>query len=81
MLYRKRADEKTVGAWEGCDGALSIQPFEGSRVATVGELLGPCGRVTLIIVNPQGMISTNRLPMRVLTEAPNVLSSGWVPKR
>jgi hypothetical protein len=31
VLYRKRADEKTVGPWEGCDGALSIQPFEGSR--------------------------------------------------
>jgi hypothetical protein len=38
VLYRKRADEKTVGQHEGLDGALSIQPFEGSRVTTLWDL-------------------------------------------
>jgi hypothetical protein len=40
VLYRKRADEKTVGQHEGLEGALSIQPFEGSRVTTVWDLNG-----------------------------------------
>ena len=31
VLYRKRAEEKAVGQREGPSGALSIQPFEGSR--------------------------------------------------
>ena len=38
VLYRKRADEKAVGPREGRDGALSIQPFEGSRVTTLWGL-------------------------------------------
>ena len=32
MLYRKRADEKSVGRREGDNGALSIKPFERGRV-------------------------------------------------
>jgi len=38
VLYRKRADEKAVGQREGPDGALSIQPFERSRVTTLWDL-------------------------------------------
>ena len=38
VLYRKRADEKAVGQREGPIGALSIQPFEGSRVTTLWSL-------------------------------------------
>jgi hypothetical protein len=40
VLYRKRAGEKAVGQREGRDGALSIQPFERSRVTTLWDLNG-----------------------------------------
>ena len=35
VLYWKRADEKSVGPRESHNGALSIKPFERSRVTTV----------------------------------------------
>jgi len=38
VLYRKRADEKSVGPREGDNGALSIKPFERGRVTTLWEL-------------------------------------------
>jgi hypothetical protein len=38
VLYRKRADEKSVGQREGHNGALSIKPFERSRVTTLWDL-------------------------------------------
>ena len=38
VLYRKRADEKSVGRREGDNGALSIKPFERSRVTTLWDL-------------------------------------------
>ena len=38
VLYRKRADEKSVGRREGDNGALSIKPFERGRVTTLWDL-------------------------------------------
>ena len=38
VLYRKRADEKSVGRREGDNGALSIKPFERGRAATLWDL-------------------------------------------
>ena len=38
VLYRKRAGERGMEPREGPDGALSIQPFEGSRVTTLWDL-------------------------------------------
>ena len=38
MLNRKRAAEKAMGQRATSDGALSIQPFEGSRVTTLWDL-------------------------------------------
>ena len=38
VLYRKRAGEKPLAHWAAADGALSIQPFEGSRVTTLWDL-------------------------------------------
>jgi hypothetical protein len=38
VLYRKRAGEKAMQRRECPDGALSIQPFEGSRVTTLWDL-------------------------------------------
>ena len=45
MLYRKRAGEKPLAHWAAADGALSIQPFEGSRVTTLWDLnrVSPAG--------------------------------------
>jgi hypothetical protein len=40
VLYRKRAGEKAVGQRDGGNGALSIQPFERSRVTTLWDLNG-----------------------------------------
>jgi hypothetical protein len=38
VLYRKRAGERGMGPRECPDGALSIQPFERSRVTTLWDL-------------------------------------------
>ena len=38
VLYRKRADEKSVGPRESHPGALPIKPFERGRVTTLWDL-------------------------------------------